>query len=277
MQDSPSCPEGGELPAVWIHGSDPVNDPALQVHAYNGDFYILRQSMCLNFEGPFLYLIVGEHTAVLFDTGASGDPPVAATVQGILAQRARDKGIDHFELIVAHTHSHGDHIGNDSQFVGAPNTTVLGSDLPDVQAAYGLPDWPDGKASLDLGGRVLDILPTPGHQTTHISIYDRRTQILLAGDTFYPGFLFISDFPEYRKSIDKLVAFTAENPVRWILGNHIEMTDEPGLIYPYGTEVQARERVLQLERKQLLELSAALAAMADEPVEQVHDDFVITP
>lgn len=274
---SHESPEPGSFPATWIRGADAHRDPPIQVHAYNEDFYILRQSMCLDYEGPFLYLIFGERKAVLFDTGASGDPPLAATVKRLIEERKLRTGIDSIELIVAHTHGHGDHVANDNQFAGLSDTTILGTSLEAVKAVYDLPDWPHGIAHVDLGDRVLDILPTPGHHATHIAVYDRRTQILLTGDTFYPGFLFISSFPQYRNSIRKLVEFTATNPVRWILGNHIEMTREPGVVYPYGTTEQPDERELPLQRKHLLELDAALDAMADEPVDEIHDDFIITP
>jgi hydroxyacylglutathione hydrolase len=270
-------PEAGSFPATWISGTDCVNDPPIQVHAYNDDFYIVRQSMCLNYEGPFLYLIFGKTTAILFDTGAAGNPPVAATVTGIINAWKLRKGVDNLELIVAHTHSHGDHVAGDNQFAGLPDTTVIGTSLNAVKNAFGLPNWPNGIAQLDLGGRVLDILPTPGHHATHITVYDRRTQVLITGDTLYPGFLFISSFTQYRASIEKLVVFTESNPVKWILGNHIEMTSTPGVVYPYGTNEQPDEHVLQLKRTHLVELNDALAAMAGNPVDEVHDDFIITP
>jgi hypothetical protein len=45
-------------------------EPGLQVHEYNDNFYILRESGCINYEMPFLYLIFGDRKALLEDTGA---------------------------------------------------------------------------------------------------------------------------------------------------------------------------------------------------------------
>ena len=59
----------------------------------------------------------------------------------------------------------------------------------------------------DLGDRVLDIIPIPGHQPAGIAIYDRRTAILLTGDTFYPGRLYVRDQAAYVRSIKRLVDF----------------------------------------------------------------------
>jgi hydroxyacylglutathione hydrolase len=52
-------------------------DP-LQVHAYDPQTFILRQSPCAHFEANFLYLLVGSDKALLIDTGAVADPKDAA-------------------------------------------------------------------------------------------------------------------------------------------------------------------------------------------------------
>ena len=50
----------GSLPDSWLTGGpDCVSVPDWQVHAYNDDFYILRESGCLDAEKPFLYLMFG--------------------------------------------------------------------------------------------------------------------------------------------------------------------------------------------------------------------------
>ncbi|GJM22783.1 MAG: hypothetical protein DHS20C15_26980 [Planctomycetota bacterium] len=270
-------PEPGSFPRTWISGTDCAQDPAIQVHAYNDDFLILRQSMCLNYEAPFMYLIFGEERAILFDTGANGNPPVASTVYREIDKWKLRNGVSDYQLVVAHTHGHGDHVANDDQFQGKPDTVVVSANLNAVKSAFDLPNWPDGASEFDLGGRTLDILPIPGHQSAHIMVYDARTQLMLSGDSFYPGFLFISNFNQYRESIAKLVAFAADHPVTWILGDHIEMTSTPGVAYPYGTSVQPDERALPLTLAMLHELDAALQAMRGNPHSEVHDDFIITP
>jgi len=64
-------PEGaglqpGMLPASFLTGGpNCVSVPDWQVHAYNEDFYILRESGCTNYEKPFLYLIFGRDKALL--------------------------------------------------------------------------------------------------------------------------------------------------------------------------------------------------------------------
>ena len=103
-----------DLSAIdWIHGAEDCarsTDPPIQVVAYDVDTYVLRQSKCVNFEGPFVFLLFGQNQVLLIDTGASGNPPMYTTVMGIISQWAAAHGVPAPPLIVGHTHSHGDHV-----------------------------------------------------------------------------------------------------------------------------------------------------------------------
>jgi hydroxyacylglutathione hydrolase len=86
-----------------------------QVHAYDPQTFILRQSPCAHFEANFLYLLVGSDKALLIDTGAVADPkemPLAKTILELLPDKDHQK----LSLLVAHTHSHLDHRAGDPQF-----------------------------------------------------------------------------------------------------------------------------------------------------------------
>jgi glyoxylase-like metal-dependent hydrolase (beta-lactamase superfamily II) len=276
----PEPPAPGTFPADWIHGACP--EPSIQVHAYNADTYILRQSMCTNFEGPFIYLLFGEDKVLQLDTGAGGIP-IGSTVQGIIAAWLAANGKSGIQHGVAHTHSHGDHVAGDGQFTGQPNTTVVGTSTNAVKAFWGWTNWPSDVVAYDLGGRVVDVLAIPGHQEASIAVYDRETALLLTGDTLYPGFLFISgaisggNFAKYKASTQRMVDFIADKPVAWVLGTHVEMKAVPFTAYPYGTNFQPLERDLQLGRQHLLELNAAVQAMGGSPSVQTHADFIIQP
>ncbi|MHC5211898.1 MAG: MBL fold metallo-hydrolase [Planctomycetota bacterium] len=276
----PEPPVPGSFPADWVHGDCP--EPGIQVHAYDANTYILRQSMCTNFEGPFIYLLFGEDKVLQLDTGAGG-VPIGNTVYGLIDDWLLAQGKASIELVVAHTHSHGDHTAGDGQFSGQPDTTLVGTSTNAVKAFWGWSDWPNDVVSYDLGGRVVDVLAIPGHQEASIAVYDRETALLLTGDTLYPGFLFIfgaisgGNFAKYQASIQRLVDFVADKPVAWVLGTHIEMTATPFVAYPYGTSFQPLERVLQLNRHHLKELNTAVQAMGGSPVQQAHADFIIQP
>ena len=49
---------------VWRHGSANCaqnRDPPIETFQFDADSYILRQNKCLNFEGPFIYVMFGQH------------------------------------------------------------------------------------------------------------------------------------------------------------------------------------------------------------------------
>jgi len=271
--------EPGSLPEHWINGTD-ENEPLIQVHAYNDDLYILRQSKRTDYEAPFLYLIFGDEKVILLDTGSRGKPPVRETVERVIKEWCAKNNRDDIHLIVSHTHGHGDHRANDYQFRDRDNTTYVSWRQNRMQEFFGITDWPTQLVEYDLGNRVLDVIPTPGHHRAHLVFYDRRTGVLLSGDTFYPGFLFVfrpADWQPFRDSTKRLVDFVRKHPIATILGCHVEMTDQPKHAFAYRTKQHPDERVLELTVADLEELHATLEAMDDKPYIEPHDSFIVYP
>lgn len=260
----------------WIDGTR--EEPLTQVQRYDADTYVIRQSIRTNFEGPFLYLFFGKDRALLLDTGAGG-LDIRPAVEIVIAEWCRANGRAALPLLVAHTHAHGDHHQGDREFQGRADTTVIGLTQPEVAAFFHIEDWPNQIVPFDLGGRRLDIIPAPGHEDSHIVVFDERTGILQTGDTLYPGRLYfpVTGFAAYRDTIDRVVAFTRTHPVSHILANHIEMTDAAGQDYPMKAPSHPHEHALELPYAALLELQAALHAMKDTPVREAHRDFIIYP
>jgi glyoxylase-like metal-dependent hydrolase (beta-lactamase superfamily II) len=270
--------ERGTLPGSWAESPDgcATRQSDLRLHEYNADFYILRQSGCTNYEKPFLYLIFGDGQALLVDTGARG-ARVADAIAAALKRWADAHGKPVPRLIAAHSHAHGDHVAGDSALAAMAGVTVVGTSPEAVQRFFALKAWPDSTAAFDLGGRLLDIIPIPGHERASIAIYDRRTGILLTGDTMYPGRLYVADAAAFTKSARRLVDFTRDLRVAHVLGAHIEEARTPFLDYTIGTKFQPDEHVLELSRGHLLELNAALEQMGTTIVRRAMADFTIWP
>lgn len=267
----------GVLPDRWqVSGPDCPVVPKFQVHEYNDDLYILRESGCSNYEKPFLYLLFGKEKVLMLDTGA-GKTDVADVVKGVMDQWLKRNNRESIPLVVAHTHAHGDHIAGDAQLKLLPGATIVGLKPADVQAFFGFKNWPEEIIQYDLGGRVLDVIPIPGHEASSIAIYDRQTGILFSGDTLYPGRLYVADGAAFALSIQRLVDFTNGKVVAHILGNHIEQTRTPYLDYKIGTVYQPDEHELQLGRGNLLELNDALLKMNGRIVRMAMRDFTIWP
>jgi glyoxylase-like metal-dependent hydrolase (beta-lactamase superfamily II) len=276
-----AAPVTGSLDLTWNHGVPSgrhAPEPAIQVHHYDEHTVILRQSKAVNYEAPFIYLLFGNDRALLLDTGATADPllfPLRETVDGLIAAWLDRHSREGYELIVAHTHGHNDHVAADPQFADRPATTVVPRDEDSVRAFFGFGDWPTGSVSLDLGGRVLDILGSPGHHKSAITVYDPWTAILLTGDTVLPGRLYAFDFAAFLATLDRLVAFAAARPVAHVLGCHVEMTSRPGRDYPLGATCQPDERAPEMTAAQLTAVRDAAASVAGKRGVHRFDDFVI--
>jgi glyoxylase-like metal-dependent hydrolase (beta-lactamase superfamily II) len=264
----------GEFPAMWTDGTD-CSEPEIMVHVYDEDTYILRQSLCTSFEGPFLFLLFGEDRVLLEDTG-DGGIDLSGTVYGIIDDWLAAHGKESIELVVVNSHAHGDHVAGNPMFTGVPGTTLVTPSVAGLTSFFGIDDWPNQAVEFDLGGRVVDVIPIPGHQTSHIALFDRNEGLLLTGDTLYPGRLYIDDPVAYAESIHRLVDTVPEADVCHVIGTHIEMTQMPGVDYPFGADSHANEHVLELSWAHVLELRDAVDSVA-YPTYEEHDDFILYP
>ena len=185
------------------------------------------------------------------------------------------------ELIVTHSHGHGDHHAGDAQFDDLPAGAIAPVGLSEVARFFGLEDWPAGHATLDLGDRPVDVIPAPGHLDDHVVLFDRTRGLLLSGDTLLPGRLTVRDWSAYRETVRRLARFAREtaaggHPISQILGGHIEM-DTTGELYEPGTTYQPDEAPLPLSVDDLFTLEAALDEAGERPRQITRERFVVEP
>jgi glyoxylase-like metal-dependent hydrolase (beta-lactamase superfamily II) len=245
----------------WNEGaSDCKENPQapIQVHGYNSTTFILRENPCSTSEAPFLYLLIGTRKALLIDTGDVADPkqmPLAPTVMNLLPAG----GPTRIPLVVAHTHRHLDHRAGDGQFIHLPNVEVVGYDIDSVRRYYGFTDWPRGLARVDLGERTVTVIPTPGHNETEVSFYDRNTGLFFAGDFLMPARLLIDDTGADIASARRVAAFVLDRPVSFVLGGHIEL-NATGETFSWGSHYHPREHVLQMTKGDLTGLPDVISS-----------------
>jgi len=271
----------GTLPAHWNTGGPKCMEmPEWQIHEYNPNLIILRQSGCTDAEMPFLYLFFGKDRALLWDTGSrNGDlvPTLRHVVHDWLERNNRQS----ITLIVAHSHAHSDHTWGDPavQAMNDPDIPIqfVAPNVEAVTKFFNIDPWPTGLGQVDLGGRVLNIIPIPGHEKSAIALYDRQTGIVLSGDNLYPGRLYVEDFKAYKASTERLIAFLQGKPVAYVLGNHIEETSTPFKDFPIGSIYHPGEHRLQLCFGDLLELEDGLKSMQNDPHRLAFADFTIWP
>ena len=267
-----------DLDVTWNAGVRRGTEPPIQVHHASDGLVILRQSLAVSYEGPFIYLLFGAERALLFDTGAtlSADrfplrQTVDSLIDGWLARHPRDA----YGLVVAHSHAHSDHVAGDAQFANRPLTEVVAHDAAAVAKFFGIDDWPASEGSIDLGGRRLVVLAIPGHEASSIALWDERTGILLTGDTVYPGRLYVRDYSSFAASIDRLRVFADAHPITAILGAHIEMSTRSKQDFPLGSMWHPHEAALPMTLEQLHEIANATASIAGRPGAHRFDEFAI--
>src|SRR6478672_11407684 len=241
----------GTMDVHWNEGSEDCvknPQPPLQVHRYNAQTFILRESLCATYEAPFVYLLIGKTKALLIDTGAVADAktmPLAQTVISLLSNEG-----SRLPLMVVHTHGHLDHRSGDGQFRALPDVEVVPTDIESVKSHFGVADWPNSIGQIDLGDRVIDVIPTPGHYPSHVAYYDRQTGLFFSGDFLLPGRLLIEDADADLASARRVAEFVEQRPLTYVLGAHIEL-DRSGKIV-VGTRYRANEHPLQLTKQDLL-------------------------
>ena len=278
-QWDPEQPATGNLRFTWIHGSISAKantDVRVQVHRYNEHTFILRQNPAIHWEAPFMYLLMGEERAVLLDAGATEEAeyfPLRQVVDRVIARWQQANDVPKMPLVVLTLGSETSQIAALAQFENRPDTVVVGNDGHVRSTVLG-GDWPS-KGKLDLGGRVLDVLPTPGLDESAISVFDGWSKILFTGNTLYPGRLVIRDFPQYLESLEALLEFSETNNIRWIMGGRIEMSAEPGLDFMLRSNYRPNERVLQLSTSELHDAANIVRLINGRKDIYIHDDFIV--
>ena len=215
-----------------------MSDAWFEVHKVAPDVFAIYEPH--QFEETISYLILGGKQALLFDTG-----------MGIGDLRKVVTDLTPLPIIVLNSHTHNDHVGSNWQFervYGMDNDftrqNARGS-RDDAQAEMGadqicgnLPKGFDPKTyttrpwkitsyshdgdRIDLGGRQLQVLATPGHTPDATSLLDRANGLLFTGDTYYPAPIWLyrpeTDLDAYEASIRRLAALAPELKV--VLGSH---------------------------------------------------------
>jgi hydroxyacylglutathione hydrolase len=229
----------------WIHGAEncerlvsDANYQQWQQIQFQPQSFVFRQNKCSHYEGPFVYLFVGQERGLLIDSGA--------TITGGLKLVELVRNITDLPILLAHTHGHSDHRLGDDAFRNAEGMSIVGVGVSSVQNYFGFTNWPNEPTTISLGDREVELLPIPGHSDDDVAFYDAQSKIVVTGDTLYPGRLYVSDWLEYRKSIIRLADWVEGKVVSFVMGTHIEMSATPNSDYPIGTTYQPNEHQLPL-------------------------------
>jgi len=202
------------------------------------EVYVIRDGVFAiyephQFEEVISYLIVGKSHALLFDTGM-GISKISEVV----------KQLTSLPVMVLNSHTHFDHTGGNAEF-----SDILGRDTPFTATSskgqaneysrdalapericghlppgvestsysvrpFHIQHFVSDNERIDLGGRKLTVIFTPGHTPDSLSLYDQANGLLFTGDTFYRGPIYLltpeTDFAAYAKSVNRLAALAQD-------------------------------------------------------------------
>ncbi len=220
------------LDEPWLSPTscDAIRDP-IRIEPLDKLTFVLRESPCVDREAPFIFLLIGTERALLVDSGTQDGVLLAE----IVGEKLTQGGLGFADLTVAHTHSHLDHRSGDTTFADA-GATVVGPTVEDVREFWNLEAWPEGVASLDLGDRLIEVLPIPGHNDNSIALFDHRTRALLSGDSVIRGNINITDLTAFRQSVARLSRFIDSMDPGVMLGGHLERDNLPLGLAPATVE-----------------------------------------
>jgi len=204
----------------------PTADPWFEAYRVRPGVFAIYEPHQL--EEVISYLIIGADKALLFDTGMG-----ISNIQAVVA------GLTRLPVSVVNSHTHNDHVGDNWRFrdvygmdTDFTRANARGSredaqaELAPEEICGALPAGFDANAyatkpfhvtrwlrdgdKIDLGGRVLKVIGTPGHTPDSIALLDENNGLLFTGDSFYLGPIYLyrpeTDLDAYVASIEKLAA-----------------------------------------------------------------------
>ena len=195
------------LSSVWSNFKAlSTSDDWFKIYEIVPDLFVFHEPR--HYEETLISLVIGRERAALIDTGC-----------GIGNLRKAVEAVTDKPIVVINTHTHTDHLGSNHQFddvamfdhplshraaeQGVSRETMQHDILAENLVVKPWPQGfdPDGLSlppfrvsrwlrpgdRIDLGGRDLFVIQTPGEAADQISLLDRANRILFSGDILLHG------------------------------------------------------------------------------------------
>lgn len=179
------------------------------------------------YQQNYSYLIVGQTRAILFDSGSG-----TRDISGVVASLTK------LPITVIVSHLHYDHLGGVGPFghvamIDMPETRAdvagalfqpsryeyMGFYDGRVAPSFRVSEWLAPGAVIDLGGRALQVLSTPGHTPSSVALFDATNRRLFIGDFIYPTTLYAflpgASLSAYQATAKMLLRILPADTVLW--------------------------------------------------------------
>lgn len=233
-----------------------VNDPWFEVYRVAPGVVAIYEPH--QWEETIMYLIEGKSRALLFDTGMG-----IGNLQRVVSL------LTPLPVVVVNSHTHPDHTGGNWQFSTiysldsdytrdhARGSTEIRAEIEPEKLCGALPKdfdptkyatrpwkpakWVHDGDTIDLGGRAIRILATPGHAPDSLCLFDEANGLLFTGDTYYPGTIYVfavgADAGAYQQTVDRLAKLVPK--VQKVFGGHNEPLSSPSVLTELALEFDA--------------------------------------
>ena len=212
-------------------------DAGVVFHQIDEHTWVGNGHYCYN---ESVYILEGEDRALLIDAGV-----YMPTLDKVAAQLTGKP------VTLALTHGHGDHVGSARLFpevwLHAADTALLRSNLPDYQGEIKL--LSDGDV-IDLGGRQIEVLHTPGHTFGSITFFDKTNRYGFSGDAFGSTnlLLFAGPFSALANTCERTIEYMEKNGIEKLYPGHYH-GDNPETLQRVKDELTLSREVLSGKRK----------------------------
>lgn len=186
-----------------------------------------------------MYLLIGEEKTLLIDSG-----------YGKIDLKKIVSRLTNKPVILVLTHGHIDHISGSSAFPAYlfpldfevyqkhSDPEFIRPFLKETKASKNV--LPLDQEELDLGGRKVRILPTPGHTPGSVCLLDPFSKMAFCGDTINPWDVWLgleesSSVAEYENSLKALQNAIKESSIAFLHSGHNFRPMKPELVDDFIT------------------------------------------
>ena len=221
-----------QYPETFVYRDADIVFRQIDEHTWEGNGHLVYNES--------VYVVEGNDKALVIDAGTSM-PHLDKAVKALT-----DKPV-----MLAVTHGHGDHVGGVVCFpevwIHPADTALIGGGR---RAYKGTVHYLSDGEVIDLGGRQIEVLHTPGHTSGSVTFFDKEHHYGFSGDAFGSTnlLLFAGPFSTLIKTTARAADYMQKNGIEKLYPGHYH-GDNPETLQRVLDEKKMSEEVLKGKRK----------------------------